>query len=154
MIEDIPLRGTKLMVGSKLSYSDQLFEPVTSATPVRCSTNWAVGGHGFESRWSPDHFHLQPQYNMNFIYISQINSDKEKSKFLCANLHLMVYSRFFFSFSEMLFPALAIKATKRIDIIDIFKVIFGQKVHHHIPFLPSFYIRYSLRTTLSLGLEA
>ena len=50
------------------------------------------GGHGFESRCSPDifrgssfqllkigkftatiilHFHPQPQYNMNFIYISQ-----------------------------------------------------------------------------------
>ena len=49
------------------------FEPVTSAIPVRCSTNWAMkphiahssvgkashryrGGHGFESRWSLDFF--------------------------------------------------------------------------------------------------
>ena len=48
------------------------FEPVTSAILVRCSTNWAMwlhssvgrashwycGGHGFESRWSPDFFRL------------------------------------------------------------------------------------------------
>ena len=52
------------------------------------------GGHGFESRWSPDifrassfqllkkkiyilHFHPQPQYNMNFIYIPRKNLWRE-----------------------------------------------------------------------------
>ena len=94
------------------------FEPVTSAIPVRCSTNWAMqlhirsevnllrsplpvhssvgralhrywGGHGFESRWSPDflhgssfqlhklekftamitlHFHLEPQYKYELFH--------------------------------------------------------------------------------------
>ena len=72
------------------------FELVTSATPVRCSTNWAVKPHvGSEVnlfisylpvQWNDVkyiwnscikftaiiilHFHLQPQYNMNFICIS------------------------------------------------------------------------------------
>ena len=41
------------------------FKPVTSAIPVRCSTNWPT-----DQLMITVHFHLQPQYNMNFIYIS------------------------------------------------------------------------------------
>ena len=45
------------------------FEPVTSATPVRCSTNWAVKPH-IRSEVNLLSSYLPVQWNMNFIYIS------------------------------------------------------------------------------------
>ena len=63
-------------------------EPVTSATPVRCSTNWAVRPHigseisllsscllvhGFESRWSPVIFRLLPSNCLNWKFTVMVS---------------------------------------------------------------------------------
>ena len=73
---NFPMQATGKKKPEKKIRASTGFEPVTSAIPVRCSTNWAMKPHiGSEVRKihceDHSHFHLWPQFKyMNyFIYI-------------------------------------------------------------------------------------
>ena len=83
-----------------------------------------------------------------------INSNKEKCIFTCTNFHLIVYSRFSFPvFLKCFSRSLSYKLSKKSWQHWNLQSDFWQKLHHDIPFLLSFCIRYSVRTTSALGLN-
>jgi len=55
---------------------------------VRCSTNWYRGGHGFESRWSPDFFRLLLSNCLNW----KINCDDHFSLSSTTTVHIWIIS--------------------------------------------------------------